>query len=231
MWRMLVALSILLTGCISHPMSYNGDEYVGIKYMVSPLGEGIPPDSDPLIRFDGFDCTTFVETVLARGNVDELTRIRYRDGEIGFLNRNHFIESDWLVNNVSRVKNVSSKYAKSAIRHVVIDKRAWFKKVHNIDNTDFAPVAIDLEYIPYGNIGEITNSETLIVLFVTDNPKMRDIIGTDLAVVHMGLLLPGGVLRHASSAQKKVVDVSFTDYIKAQQLNKNNIGITLVEIK
>ena len=46
-----------------------------------------------------------------------------------------------------------------------------------------------------------------------------------------GLLLPNGILRHASSAQKQVVDVDFYEYTNQQKQNKNNIGITLVKIK
>ncbi len=227
MWAIILSL---ISGCVMHPVSYMGDEYRGTRYLKSPLGEGVLPDADPLIRFDAFDCTTFVETILADGDVDTLNKIRYQNGEIGFLTRNHFIESDWLVNNSNRVENVSSDYGKTAVRHVVIDKSAWMKRVHNID-AEFVPTAVDLEYIPYKYLTEIDNKDVLIVLFVTDNPKMRDNIGTDLAVVHMGLLLPDGTLRHASSVGGMVVDVSFMDYVHTRRQNDNHIGITLVKIK
>lgn len=198
--------------------------------MQSPLGEGIAPDADPLIRFDAFDCTTFVETVLANGNQKTLNQIRYKNGNVGFLTRNHFIESDWLTNNASRVQNASADYAKTAIRTVVIDKKSWLKKIHNID-ANFKPVKIDLEYIPYKFVENIVVDSPVIVLFVTDNPKIRDKIGTDLAVTHMGLLMPNGMLRHASSTSGAVVDVPFREYVIARQKNKNNLGITLVKIK
>ena len=71
----------------------------------------------------------------------------------------------------------------------------------------------------------------MIVLFVADKPKNRDIIGTDLAVYHMGLLLPNGVFRHASSTKKMVTDVEFNEYIVKQKQNKSNLGFVLVEIK
>ncbi len=198
--------------------------------MESPLGESVPPDSDPLIRFDAFDCTTFVETVLAHGNKEKLNKIRYKDGKVEFLNRNHFIESDWLYNNSQHVKNVSREYAPTEIRHVVIDKKAWLKKVHKIDSR-FEAVEINLEYIPYEHTEQIAVDKTMIVLFVADNPKIRDKIGTDLAVVHMGFILPDGTLRHASSERGAVVDVPLTEYLNARKQNKSNIGIALVEIK
>ena len=41
--------------------------FLDTPYLNSPLGEGAghPPDPDPLIRFDGVDCTTFVEQTMA----------------------------------------------------------------------------------------------------------------------------------------------------------------------
>ena len=34
-------------------------------YIADPLGEGEGTDADPLVRYDAFDCLTFVEEVLA----------------------------------------------------------------------------------------------------------------------------------------------------------------------
>ena len=183
-----------------------------------------------MIRFDAFDCTTFVETVLADGNKDRLNKVRYKDGNVGFLARNHFIETDWLVNNSDVVQNVSSKYARTEKRHVIIDKSNWFKTVHGID-VDFAPVAIDIEYVPFKYIYDVKIERPLVVLFITDNQKIRDTIGTDLAVVHMGFWLPNGMLRHASSERGAVVDVNMADYVAQRMKNKENLGMALVEIK
>ncbi|MBQ2017786.1 MAG: DUF1460 domain-containing protein [Alphaproteobacteria bacterium] len=228
MWRFLITL--LLIGCGGTTPQWLGHDFLGAPYVESPLGEASAPDSDPLIRFDAFDCTTFVETVLANGDQGQLNQIRYKNGEIGFLNRNHFIESDWLLNNSERVENVSRYYANTAIRNVIIDKKAWLKKVHGIDS-DFESVEINLEYIPYEHTENIVIYKPMIVLFITDNPEIHDKIGTDLAVTHMGIVSPDGILRHASSEQKMVVDVPFTEYINLRKQNKNNIGIALVKIK
>lgn len=219
-----------LVGCCGTNVPYPGQNYLGVRYENSPLGEGRAPDADPLIRFDAFDCTTFVETVLADGDLERLNNIRYKDGDIGFLNRNHFIESDWLVNNAGLVENVSSEFGVVALRHVVIDKSAWLWRVHGL-RADFAPVSVDLEYLPYGAFDGIKINVPMIVLFITDNPEFRDKIGTDLAVVHMGILLPNGILRHASSAAGRVVDVDFMEYVAQRARSKTNIGISLVRIK
>jgi len=224
-------ICIVVCACSKSGEQYIGNQYLGVKYVNDPLGEEIAPDTDPLIRFDAFDCMTFVETVLANGDKEKLNKIRYKDGKIGFLTRNHFTESDWIENNADIVENVSGQYSNAtAIRTAIIDKQQWFKRVHNID-VDIPKRMIKLEYIPYAHIQNINNSAPVVVLFIIDNPKIADKIGTDLIVSHMGFLLPNGVLRHASSQHGRVIDVDFKEYINERAKNKNNLGIALLEIK
>ena len=220
---------MLLCSC-SNNQKFIGEEYLGAKYINSPLGEEKAPDTDPLIRFDAFDCVTFVETSIANGDINKLNNIRYKDGNIDFVNRNHFISTDWLNNNKDIVENVSDVYGKTKTRTVIIDKQKWLKKRHNI-TSNIKPQKADIKYIPYEDLHEINANEPLIVLFIYRNPKIYDIIGTDLAVIHMGFLLPNGKLRHASKKQGYVVDTDFNDYIKNIKQNKHNIGIALVKIK
>lgn len=225
-----IFLILLLCGCAGTDYDRAGQSFLGKPYCNSPLGEGAPPDDDPLIRFDAFDCTTFVETVLANGNLDKLNKIRYKNAKVDFFARNHFVETDWLKNNAELMENVSSKYAKTAIRTVEIDKENWFKHVHGL-TYHVPPQTADIEYIPYEYVSELNPKNTMVVLFVADNPKIRDKIGTDLAITHMGLWLPNGMLRHASSEHGKVVDVDAKQYMKTRQKNKYNLGIVLVDIK
>lgn len=224
--------SLLLLTCFACSQThYIGEEYLGQPYILDPLGEESAPDMDPLIRFDAFDCTTFVETALADGDVNKLTKIRYKDGKVSFINRNHFIETEWLPNNADLVENISSKFGKTAIRRVTIKRAKWMKRVHNIIDTT-PDKTVDLEYIPYENFNKIRTDKPLIVLFVlTGNPKFIRKTGTELAVHHMGFLLPNGMLRHASSSGGGVIDVSFDEYVAKRKKMPNNIGIVLLEIK
>lgn len=229
MWRAI--LLAFLFGCAACGNATDlGAEYIGAKYVLDSLGEARAPDMDPLIRFDAFDCTTFVETVLAGGDVQRLNKIRYVDGVPDFVGRNHFIETDWLSNNSNLVENVSNRYALTATHTVTIDKKNWFKTVHNTD-TDFSPKTVVLQYIPYKYATDIRVKEPVVVLFLRNNPKVRDKIGTDLAVRHMGFLLPGGTLRHASQRAGAVVDEDFAKYVQRMMENKNNLGIMILEIK
>ena len=229
MWRLIFL--VLLFGCIGGNLDSDfGAGYVGTRYVNDPLGEGRAPDNDPLIRFDAFDCTTFVETVLADGDVQKLNKIRYAGGVPDFVRRNHFIETDWITNNSDIVKNVSGRYAPTAVHTVTIDKKNWFKSKHNMD-TDFAPRTVRLEYIPYRYAADIKVARPVVVLFLRDNPKIRDKIGTDLAVRHMGFLLPAGTLRHASRRAGAVVDMDFRKYVQRMMESPKNLGIMILEIK
>lgn len=84
--------------------------FLGLPYGDGgPLGEGPSGryDQDPLFRFDTFDCTTYVETVLAlahaQDTVDFLRRIdeiRYENGVVDYTTRNHWPSLQWVPNNV-----------------------------------------------------------------------------------------------------------------------------------
>ena len=43
----------------------HSESWMGRPYTDGPLGEAGGPDQDPMLRFDTFDCLTFVEEVLA----------------------------------------------------------------------------------------------------------------------------------------------------------------------
>ena len=227
-WLLLI-LPALCIACTRNPNL--GEQYVGTPYILDPLGEEKLPDTDPLIRFDAFDCTTFVETVLADGDVEKLTKIRYKDGKVNFMNRNHFIETEWIPNNSDIVENISAQYGKTALRTVTINRAEWMKRMHNvIDSTPNKTV--ELEYIPYENLSQIKTNKPLIVLFAFNgNPKIIQKTGTDLSVHHMGFLLPNGIFRHASSSSGGVVDIKFDEYVAKRKKMPNNIGVVLLEIK
>jgi hypothetical protein len=78
--------------------------YLGRPYLDDILGEGADSyyDTDPLSDTRGFNCTTYVETVIAAARscndatyLTQLNLIRYRDGVVDFWERNHFTDGDW----------------------------------------------------------------------------------------------------------------------------------------
>lgn len=169
-------------------MDYFSGKWLGLPYGLNgPLGEGESGryDQDPLFRFDTFDCTTFVETVisLARSSSleqfeDTMNRIRYRNGVVDYLERNHFPEKQWIPNNVANGYLVeinhlilpASKIKNTAAIH---DFGNWlrFKKPNDIQVSGandqqklglladlqghaslYSPVPVSIDYLPVSEL-------------------------------------------------------------------------------
>jgi hypothetical protein len=117
--------------------------FYGLPYVDAPLGDGAGSrfDQGPLFRFDAFDCTTFVETVLALATAKKasefekrLMRIRYRNGKISFVERNHFPCVDWIAQNtqsglLTDITNEIGQPWGTAIASAKITKKQWFEKL------------------------------------------------------------------------------------------------------
>ena len=133
-------------------------------------------------------------------------------------------------NNSDILTDVTRNFGQTATRDVKINRANWLEKNYGI--TDDTPIqTVHLKYIPYSIIEKINTNEPLVVLFVGDKYKDTDTLGTDLAVMHMGFLLPDGTLRHASSDRGRVVDVNFYDYVEKRKKSPHNLGIMLLEPK
>lgn len=75
---------------------------LGADYVADPLGEGEGFDPDPAVRYDAFDCLTYVEEVLALSMGSDPHQVasirqglRY-DGPPTYANRRHFMELQWI---------------------------------------------------------------------------------------------------------------------------------------
>lgn len=118
--------------------------FLGLPYLTGgPLGEGPSGvyDQDPLYRFDGFDCTTFVETVMALSLAKDsaefgklMDLIRYDGGVVTYQTRNHFTDADWVPNNVRAgyIRDITAAVAGkegAQTASAVIDKAACYRKM------------------------------------------------------------------------------------------------------
>lgn len=113
--------------------------FLGLPYgQGGPLGEGETGryDQDPLYRFDTFDCTTFVETIISLAltrDVDSfenhMDKIRYENSHIDYLTRNHDPTINWIPNNI---KNGIF----TEINHLVLPKaeRKTVETLHDLPN-------------------------------------------------------------------------------------------------
>lgn len=153
--------------------------FLGKPYILYALGEGPTGyfDQFPLSRFDGFDCETFVDTVLALALADGMhyqkciQHIRYKNGQVSFITRNHFTDMDWNTNNRNKLVDITPTFPHK-IATAVIDKGAWIEhlpidRIHlnapiNTENmrmqrleklhqkhSSFGPKTVSTPYIPF----------------------------------------------------------------------------------
>ena len=115
-------------------------------YEGNSLGEGpdAPYDQGPLYRTDAFDCETYVDTVVAIALAPDLNHftqcikhIRYDNGDVSFIKRNHFASLDWNQNNqrvgvfnditttlINQKGEPAALFAKT-----LINKPEWYKQL------------------------------------------------------------------------------------------------------
>ena len=119
-------------------------QFLDQPYLLGALGEGTEGhyDNTPLYRVDAFDCETYVDTVLALAFAEDaamfkqcIRKIRYKEGDVSFINRNHFTCLDWNKNNQKQgfLKDITTSfrakdgriYSKTA--YALIDKPSWYQ--------------------------------------------------------------------------------------------------------
>ena len=212
------------------------NEALGTPYEDGPLGEGpgAPYDDDPLIDLSRADCVTFVEQVIAMAEsrtyeetVERLQRIRYRDGDIRFERRNHFMLADWVHNNafVHEVTGDLGVETDTITRGV---GRTQFFGFH--DATEFAAAAVD----ETRSVAVITPDKVAAAEGEIPSPSLICFVGKVdwLFALHCGLYIRGedgqGRLYHASSLPNEVVAVDLNEYMVSQE--GRYLGITVHRI-
>lgn len=118
--------------------------FLGLPYgNGGPLGEGETGryDQDPLYRFDTFDCTTFVETIVSLALTrevnafeDHMDKIRYENAQIDYLTRNHDPSLSWIPNNISNgifteVNDLILPKKERKMAEAVLDLPNWLRKI------------------------------------------------------------------------------------------------------
>ncbi|MCX7114912.1 MAG: DUF1460 domain-containing protein [Gammaproteobacteria bacterium] len=119
-------------------------QFLGVPYQLFVLGEGQSGEVDqcPLYRFDSVDCETFVTTVLALalshdllGYQSQLKQLRYQQGKVSFLTRNHFTSIDWNrgAHRLGVLQDITMTFKNKAGKPVfklsktMIDKPSWYR--------------------------------------------------------------------------------------------------------
>src|SRR5262245_55275399 len=86
-------------------------EFLGHPYTINPLFGSAEEPEIFVASLDGFDCVTYVETILALSRASRaddfpewLRKIRYVGGRVDWKRRNHYM-TNWIHNN-ARVRTV-----------------------------------------------------------------------------------------------------------------------------
>lgn len=138
---------------------------IGQPYQLFLLGE-FPfetYDDDPLFALHKSDCVVFSEHMYAMGlsgSWEEffvfLQRIRFKNGEIGVLTRNHYTEAEWDVNNSWLVEDVSRELAGDAAAPMIArtSHKSLFKGRYGI-KVDMPELALDTWFVPTEKVPDV----------------------------------------------------------------------------
>ena len=235
--------------------------FLGTPTKKNPLGEGEMGifDQDPLYSFKYFDCTTFIETIIALSTSTDFNRfkkklisIRYLDGIVSYKKRNHFISLDWIPNNSRILNDITSSIGPVKYAKAIIDKKKWYEKKYLI-NQEFYNLSLKLKklgkefspqtaIIPYISISEIIKNNNIIesipngsiINIVRPNWNLTQKIGTYLNISHQGFAIWKKnklYYRHASSLPKKIItDTILKDYLKIFLDSKSLKGINILQL-
>jgi len=152
---------------------------IGQPYELYLLGEAPfeTIDNQPLYCLGKSDCVVFVEHTLAMALTDNfdgfvrmLQRIRYGNGKISLLTRNHYTEADWNKNNAWLAREITDELAGADVVKFsqVVDRQKFFKNRNKLD-TQIAVQTIHETFIPYDRIESVKSKlrEGDIVNFVS----------------------------------------------------------------
>ncbi len=252
MQKFLIILFFILLNVFTFRISYAQlNLYLGKPYIINPLGEGeeSPYANGPLFREDGFDCTTYVETILAQHKSEEnkknfmgnLLSIRYIDGKVNFFTRAHFMEFHWIPNAIKHdfIKPYPLSFTKNS--KLEINLQTWFLENAFIKNKDEKykemakqqeeSIKSSIPFVPKERIDKDflqTLPDFMVIFFIKEiRPNSwAGQEGKQELVTHMGIL-KNKEFYHASSKNKEVIKTSLLSYLEN---NPSFLGVSFYTI-
>jgi len=185
--------------------------FLGRPYITNPL---IGSAESPEVFTDaisGFDCVTYIETVLARAlsqnNVESsaiLRRIRYQNGVVDWKRRNHYM-TDWIRNNQRNGLVRQLRFGAVAAR---VERRLGL--VPGLPTRRSAFSCVPKRFLPRIESRIQTGD---LIFFASTRPQ--------LDVFHCGIVVRSGdrlLLRHASRSQSGVVEQELSQFLKTNRM-------------
>lgn len=190
---------------------------MGDPYRGNTLGGSPSSDESFTASLDAFDCLTYVESILAlagasdlRKFADNLRCIRYRNGNVGWVSRNHYMTA-WIRNNV-RAGFVSNQTKGSGL----IDRSRKLNVVEGLaEKTILVRSIRKRDFLRRRS--EVSTGD--LVFFASTR--------RNLDVFHCGVLIRSGervLLRHAARSRGRVVEQALEGFLAANRMS----GVILV---
>ena len=187
--------------------------FVGHSYLPNPLIGSAGTAEVFTASLDGFDCVTYLETVLAlarASSVDDfiewLRKIRYERGRIQWDRRNHYMTL-WIRNNV-----------RAGIIRPVSMPAVPILRIERVLNVvpGLAPKPARMKCLPKPAVPRLERYlQTGDLIFFVSTRKNLD-------VFHAGIIVRDGtrlLMRHASRSQGHVVEQELSNVVKANRMS------------
>ncbi len=186
--------------------------FLGHSYKPNPLIGSADTAEVFTASLDGFDCVTYIETVvaLARASIVDdfakwLRKIRYEQGRIRWERRNHYMTL-WIRNNVRA--GIIRPVAMPAVPTVRIER------VLNVV-PGLAPQRTRMKCVPKPGLPQLERHlQTADLIFFVSTRKHLD-------VFHAGIIVRDGekvFMRHASRSQGLVVEQELSGFLKTNRM-------------
>jgi hypothetical protein len=186
--------------------------FLGLPYQPNPLIGSADTTEVFTASLDGFDCVTYIETVIAlarASNVDDFTewlrKIRYEGGRIQWDRRNHYM-TDWIRNNLREgiVKPISMPTVPTLSRERVLNVVPGLR-----------PQRTRIKCVPKSAVQRLEQYlQSGDLIFFASTRKNLDMF-------HAGIIVRDNnkvSMRHASRSQGGVVEQELSDFLKANRM-------------
>ncbi|HYL59898.1 MAG TPA: N-acetylmuramoyl-L-alanine amidase-like domain-containing protein [Candidatus Acidoferrales bacterium] len=187
-------------------------QLVGRPYKSNPLIGSADTAEVFTAALDGFDCVTYIETVLALARattvadfIECLRKIRYEHGRIHWRRRNHY-SIVWIRNNARAgiVRPLSAPTVPTVARQRVLNVVPGL-----------APLRTRVRCVPKSATPRLERSLQNGDLIFFASTRMN------LDVFHAGIIVRGGervLMRHASRSRARVVEQRLREFLKSNRM-------------
>jgi len=190
-------------------------QLLGRPYVTNPLIGSADTPEVFVAGFDGirrgFDCVTYVETVVARAYAHNskdyasfLRRLRYESGRVDWKRRNHYM-TNWIRNNARAglVKQVDFGRAATTTQRLLDVVPGLHPQMQRFS------------YLPKRKLGNASTDIQSgdLIFFASTNPH--------LDVYHCGVVIREGerlLMRHSTRSQGGVVEQELGTFLKANRM-------------